>query len=91
VWDSLSPYMKTETDPVNITLCFLVIYNFGRWAESINPAVSNIMYSSMKRNMGNGAQVGYKRFVMFQMFKFHTNQNKVSALTLKSGRTGCHY
>jgi hypothetical protein len=33
------PYMKMETDPVIITLSFIVIYNSGRWTKSTNLAI----------------------------------------------------
>jgi hypothetical protein len=34
---SLSPHLKTKTDPVSETLCFLDILNSGQWEKSINP------------------------------------------------------
>jgi hypothetical protein len=33
-----------EAGPVSETLRFLFIYNFGRWAKSINPAILSVMH-----------------------------------------------
>jgi hypothetical protein len=32
-------HLRTETDHVSETLCFLVIYNSGRWTKSIKPGI----------------------------------------------------
>jgi hypothetical protein len=36
---SPSPHMRTETDPVSETLCFLIIQNSGRWTKSRNTII----------------------------------------------------
>jgi hypothetical protein len=33
------PHLKTETDPVSKTLCFLVPKNSGQWTKSSNPVI----------------------------------------------------
>jgi hypothetical protein len=38
------PHLRTKTDPVFETLCFLVIQNSGRWTKSSNPVVLGVIH-----------------------------------------------
>jgi hypothetical protein len=51
---SYSHRLKTEAGPVSGTSCFPVIYNSGRWKESINPMILN--NKSLLRNVQIGSR-----------------------------------
>jgi hypothetical protein len=45
---SRSSTLEDETDPVSETLCFLVIYNSGRWTKSINLVILSVLHDRQK-------------------------------------------
>jgi hypothetical protein len=62
---SVSPHLKTETDPVSETFGCPVIYNSGQWIRSRNPVIlrtgvacfnSDEQSRSCKKEKGKGYQ-----------------------------------